>query len=146
MPHAARYARRVEYGINVFAADDALDEKVVARSSAMSAAVEALQRLAKEDRRVFVFGESGVGVGWLCRCIHRATQRRSGPLVEVAVQAIVPSEHERTLSHDWPGNVGQLATALAVRGHALHHNDPWDGFAFLRIVGRPNGDGGDVLP
>ncbi len=62
----------------------------------MSAAIQALQQHA-EDQRVIVYGESGVGVGWLCRWFHRTTRRRSERLVEVIAQAIVSSQHERAL-------------------------------------------------
>lgn len=82
--------------MNVFTAFEALDEKVVATSAAMAEATAALERH-RDERRVFVFGESGVGVGWLCRWIHRTSERRHAPLVEVAVPSVSASEHERLL-------------------------------------------------
>jgi DNA-binding NtrC family response regulator len=47
---------------------------------------------------------------------------------------------ERLRAHDWPGNVRQLANTLAVRGHALHHDQPWGGFEFSGTTNRTERD------
>jgi DNA-binding NtrC family response regulator len=60
-----------------------LDEPMIARNSIMDAAVERLVQLAAEGQRAFVYGESGVGVGWLCRWTHHHSSNSDGPFVEM---------------------------------------------------------------
>ncbi|MBS2017689.1 MAG: sigma 54-interacting transcriptional regulator [Deltaproteobacteria bacterium] len=60
----------------------------------MAAVVAELAQLAEEDRRVLVYGESGAGVGWLCRWAHQTSRRRLGPFVVVHLGAVSRAEHE----------------------------------------------------
>jgi transcriptional regulator with GAF, ATPase, and Fis domain len=94
MSTSPSYARWVHHGVTVLTADDPFDDKVIATSRAMTATIESAQLVAEKDDPVFVFGESGAGVGWLCRWIHcSTTKRRNSPLVVVAAQTMHPSEH-----------------------------------------------------
>src|SRR5688572_11325045 len=64
-----------------FLTGDGADEPLIVNSPIMRAAVRELERLANEDARVAVCGESGAGVRWLCERIHRVSRRRNAPFV-----------------------------------------------------------------
>jgi two-component system C4-dicarboxylate transport response regulator DctD len=86
------------------------DEEIVARSPVMVSLVRDLESLAAHDRPVFVHGESGAGVGWLCGRIHQTSRRRSGPFVTVHLGALVATHVDETLFGS-PHEPGALRSA-----------------------------------
>lgn len=85
------------------------EERLIAFAPVMSAAVSELTRLAAENVPTLVCGESGVGVGWLCRWVHEKAPRR-GPLEVVNPAAQAASQHEAALFGELGGG-GALGRA-----------------------------------
>ena len=62
--------------------------RVIADSAKMRALVAQAQRVAPTDETVLLLGESGTGKSLLARAIHHASQRSTGPFVEVHAAAL----------------------------------------------------------
>jgi two-component system response regulator HydG len=61
---------------------------IVARSAAMQAALEVLERIAATDVPVLLTGETGTGKGLAARTLHALSPRSSGPFVTVNCAAL----------------------------------------------------------
>ena len=66
-------------------------DTILGNSPAIAAVVAAIERVAPTEGRVLITGENGTGKELVARAIHRLSNRRSRPLVEVNCAAI-PNE------------------------------------------------------
>ncbi len=74
-----------------------LADDIVARSSAMRAVLELVDRVAQSDATVLVTGDSGTGKELIARAIHRAGRRKDGPFVAMNCAAVPESLLESEL-------------------------------------------------
>ncbi len=58
---------------------------------------ETIERIAKTNSRVMIFGPSGAGKELAARCIHRYSNRANGPFVSLNTSAISPARIEEEL-------------------------------------------------
>ncbi len=73
------------------------DQPLIARSKAMRAVLETVERIADSDASVLILGEHGVGKELVARAIHLASRRRRGPFIAVDLGAIPEQLFESTL-------------------------------------------------
>ncbi len=66
-------------------------------SPAMREVAASIQRVAAGDSTVLLLGETGTGKGWVAERIHRLSERRSHPFVEVNCGALSPTFLESEL-------------------------------------------------
>lgn len=66
-------------------------------SPSLRSHLPAVERAARSDAPILIVGESGTGRSRLARCLHSASPRRSGPLVEVDPGALPPTLLESEL-------------------------------------------------
>ena len=72
-------------------------EGIVINSESMRNVWRLIQRVARSDATVVFLGESGVGKSVLARALHNASERRSGPFIEINCGAIPESLFESEL-------------------------------------------------
>ncbi|GIX18166.1 MAG: sigma-54-dependent Fis family transcriptional regulator [Rhodothalassiaceae bacterium] len=72
-------------------------QPLIARSKAMRAVLETVERIADSDASVLILGEHGVGKELVARAIHLASRRRRGPFIAVDLGAIPEQLFESTL-------------------------------------------------
>ncbi|RUR54652.1 sigma-54 interaction domain-containing protein [Vreelandella populi] len=84
------------------ALDDALDSLQV-RSQVMRETALLLKRVAPSDANVMMLGESGVGKTAFAKQLHRWSQRRNGPFIEVNCAAIPENLFESEMFGYQPG-------------------------------------------
>jgi two-component system nitrogen regulation response regulator NtrX len=71
--------------------------EIIGESVAVKALRQQLRLMAATNGRVLIYGESGVGKELVARAIHRASQRATGPFVEVNCAAIPEDQIESEL-------------------------------------------------
>jgi len=79
--------RRMDLELQRLREDTALPE-IIGDSIPMKALRQQLKLMAGTNGRVLIYGESGTGKELVARAIHRASQRASGPFVEVNCAAL----------------------------------------------------------
>ncbi|HZS57460.1 MAG TPA: sigma-54 dependent transcriptional regulator [Bryobacteraceae bacterium] len=79
--------RRMDLELQRLREDTALPE-IIGNSVPMKALRQQLKLMAGTNGRVLIYGESGTGKELVARAIHRASQRASGPFVEVNCAAL----------------------------------------------------------
>ena len=65
-----------------------LHEEIVGRSRALRQTIEKIELVAPTDATVLITGESGTGKSLIARAIHRRSERRDKPFVEIACGAL----------------------------------------------------------
>jgi PAS domain S-box-containing protein len=80
-----------------------IEEDIVTCSQNMSEVIDLALRVAVTDSTILLTGESGVGKSLLAKVIHRASERRSRPLLQINCAAIPESLLESELFGYEPG-------------------------------------------
>jgi formate hydrogenlyase transcriptional activator len=62
--------------------------EIVGRSSALSAVLDEVSRVAPTDATVLIYGETGTGKELIARAIHSTSQRRDKPLIKINCAAL----------------------------------------------------------
>jgi len=104
--------------------------RIVGESPGIRAVLERIERVAPTDARVLITGENGTGKELVARAIHRISERREGPFVEVNCAAI-PSE---LIESELFGHMKGSFTG-AVRDRAGRFEQADGGTLFLDEVG-----------
>jgi len=89
-------SRRYEMELQMLSDQNAYGE-IIARSEGMKNVLERARRVARADSTVLITGESGVGKEVVAKLIHRLSNRREGPFIEVNCGAIPESLIESEL-------------------------------------------------
>lgn len=108
-----------------------VEEDIITASERMTAIIDLALRVAKTDSTILLSGESGVGKGLLARLIHRASERKHQPLLQINCAAIPENLLESELFGYEPG----AFTGADRKGKEglLDHAD--DGTLFLDEIG-----------
>ncbi len=80
-----------------------IDEDMITSSERMTSIIDLALRVAKTDSTILLSGESGVGKGLLARLVHRASDRKQRPLLQVNCAAIPENLLEAELFGHEPG-------------------------------------------
>ena len=65
-----------------------VEENIITASERMTAVIDLALRVAKTDSTILISGESGVGKGLLARLVHRTSDRKHQPLLQINCAAI----------------------------------------------------------
>jgi PAS domain S-box-containing protein len=80
-----------------------IEEDMITSSERMTSIIDLALRVAKTDSTILLSGESGVGKGLLARLVHRASDRKQHPLLQVNCAAIPENLLEAELFGHEPG-------------------------------------------
>jgi len=80
-----------------------IDEDIVTCSQSMSEVIDLALRVAGTDSTILLTGESGVGKSLLAKVVHRASERKGRPLLQINCAAIPESLLEAELFGYEPG-------------------------------------------
>ncbi|MBX7247301.1 MAG: sigma-54 dependent transcriptional regulator [Candidatus Sumerlaeaceae bacterium] len=86
----SQLAQETAYRHNLIRAEADL-RQLTGESTAMKAVRHAIQQVAKTDRTVLIFGETGTGKELVARAVHQLSRRRERLLVKVNGAALTPS-------------------------------------------------------
>ncbi|WP_148255000.1 sigma-54 interaction domain-containing protein [Aidingimonas lacisalsi] len=110
---------------------DSLDHKLQVRSQLMREIALLLKRVAPTDATVLMLGESGVGKTAFARQLHRWSERRDGPFIDVNCGAIPDSLFESEMFGYQPG----AFSGAARQGKAGMLEQAHKGTLFLDEIG-----------
>jgi PAS domain S-box-containing protein len=80
-----------------------IEEDMITSSERMTSIIDLALRVAKTESTILLSGESGVGKGLLARLVHRASDRKQQPLVQINCAAIPDNLLEPELFGYEPG-------------------------------------------
>ena len=80
-----------------------IEEDIITSSERMTTLIDLALRVAKTDSTILLSGESGVGKGLLAKLVHRASDRRQQPLIQINCAAIPENLLEAELFGYEPG-------------------------------------------
>jgi DNA-binding NtrC family response regulator len=90
-------------------------DPLICKSTAMAEVVRRIERAARADSPVLIWGEKGVGKKLVAELIHRQSRRGGGPLVIVSTRKNRAASAEDVLF----GGAGQLGRLVAAEGGTL---------------------------